>query len=135
MGLNSLDHYNIETTLPEETIAFYCDALGCTNSPELRPDLPFPGTWLTLNGHAAIHVNFVDNDRAGVTGSIDHVAFDGSDFDGMCEKLTSLGIEFETAQTPEISLQQIYVLDPNQVKVEINIRGEIYAFPVGDAVV
>jgi hypothetical protein len=36
-----------------------------------------------------------------------------------------LGIEFETAQTPEISLQQIYVLDPNQVKVEINIRGEI----------
>ncbi len=32
MGLNSLDHYNIETTLPEETIAFYCDALG-TNSP------------------------------------------------------------------------------------------------------
>ena len=53
------------------------------------------------------------------------MAFDGSDFDGMCEKLTSLGIEFETAQTPEISLQQIYVLDPNQVKVEINIRGEI----------
>ena len=91
----------------------------------MRPDLPFPGTWLTLNGHAAIHVNFVDNDRAGVTGSIDHVAFDGSDFDGMCEKLTALGIEFETAQTPEISLQQIYVLDPNQVKVEINIRGEI----------
>jgi hypothetical protein len=36
-----------------------------------------------------------------------------------------LGIEFETAQTPELSLQQIYVLDPNQVKVEINIRGEI----------
>ena len=125
MGLNSLDHYNIETTLPEETIAFYCDALGCTNSPELRPDLPFPGTWLTLNGHAAIHVNFVHNERAGVTGSIDHVGLDGSDFDGMCEKLTSLGIEFETAQTPEISLQQIYVLDPNQVKVEINIRGEI----------
>ena len=41
MGLNSLDHYNIETTLPEETIAFYCDALGCTNS-ERGPTSPSP---------------------------------------------------------------------------------------------
>ena len=38
---------------------------------------------------------------------------------------TGAGVGVETAQTPEISLQQIYVLDPNQVKVEINIRGEI----------
>ncbi len=60
-----------------------------------------------------------------MTGSIDHVAFDGSDFDGHVREIDVVGHRVRTAQTPEISLQQIYVLDPNQVKVEINIRGDL----------
>ena len=96
MGLNSLDHYNIETTLPEETIAFYCDALGCTNSPERGPT---PSRHLLTSTGRRDSRELRENDRAG--DRLDRPrGLDGSDFDGMCEKLTSLGIEFEQRERP-----------------------------------
>ena len=124
MGLKRLDHYNIETTRPEETVAFYCDVLGCVNAPERRPAVPIPGTWLLVGDHPAIHVNFVDEDRTAPTGAIDHVAFEASGFLEMCDRLDELEVEYEAVESPQFDLLQIYVFDPNQVRVEINIRGE-----------
>ena len=124
MTLSRLDHYNIETVLPEETVAFYTEVLGLTNAPERRPAVPQPGTWLLVGDHPAVHVNFVDRDRAGVTGSIDHVAFEGSGYDDMRARLDELGVAHEVVESPQFNLKQIYVFDPNGVRIEINIRGE-----------
>jgi catechol 2,3-dioxygenase-like lactoylglutathione lyase family enzyme len=124
MTLSRLDHYNIETVLPDETVAFYTDVLGLTNAPERRPAVPQPGTWLLVGDHPAVHVNFVDADRAGRTGSIDHVAFEGSGYDEMCARLESLGSEYEAIESPQFNLKQIYVVDPNGIRIEINIRNE-----------
>jgi catechol 2,3-dioxygenase-like lactoylglutathione lyase family enzyme len=124
MTLHRLDHYNIETIHPDATVAFYCDVLGCVNAPERRPAVPVPGTWLLVDGHPAIHVNFVDDDRAARTGAIDHVAFEASGFLDMCERLDSLGVAYEAVESPQFNLLQLYVIDPNQIRVEINIRGE-----------
>ena len=124
MGMQRLDHYNIETVRPEETVAFYCDVLGCVNAPERRPAVPVPGTWLLVDGHPAIHVNFVDDDRAAPTGAIDHVAFEASGYLDMRDRLDKLGVNYETVESPQFDLMQIYVVDPNQIRVEINIRGE-----------
>lgn len=127
MGLQRLDHYNIETVRPDETVRFYCEVLGCVNAPERRPAVPVPGTWLLVGDHSAIHVNFVDDDRSARTGAIDHVAFEGSGFFEMCDRLRSLGVAYEAVESPQFDLQQIYVVDPNQIRVEINIRGETAA--------
>ncbi len=127
MGMQRLDHYNIETVRPEETVAFYCDVLGCVNAPERRPAVPVPGTWLLVDGHPAIHVNFVDDDRAAPTGAIDHVAFEASGYLDMRDRLDELGVDYETVESPQFDLMQIYVVDPNQIRVEINIRGEVDA--------
>ena len=124
MGMQRLDHYNIETVRPEETVAFYCDVLGCVNAPERRPAVPVPGTWLLVDGHPAIHVNFVDDDRAAPTGAVDHVAFEASGYLDMRDRLDELGVDYETVESPQFDLMQIYVVDPNQIRVEINIRGE-----------
>ncbi|MBK5330533.1 MAG: VOC family protein [Ilumatobacteraceae bacterium] len=124
MTLSRLDHYNIETVLPEETVAFYTEVLGLVNAPERRPAVPQPGTWLLVGDHPAVHVNFVDRDRAGVTGSIDHVAFEGSGYDDMRARLDELGVAHEVVESPQFNLKQIYVFDPNGVRIEINIRGE-----------
>jgi catechol 2,3-dioxygenase-like lactoylglutathione lyase family enzyme len=124
MVLRRLDHYNIETVRPEETVAFYCDVLGCVNAPERRPTFVVPGAWLLVDDHPAIHVNFVEEDRAGTTGAIDHVAFSATGYLEMCAHLDELGIEFETVELPQMDLMQIFVIDPNQIRVEINIRGE-----------
>jgi len=124
MALQQLDHYNIETVLPEETVAFYCDVLGCENKPERRPDFPMPGAWLFVNDHAAIHIMFVDEDQAAKSGAIDHVAFVANEYLEMCAHLGELGVEFETVEFPQMDLMQIFVFDPNQIRVELNFRGE-----------
>jgi catechol 2,3-dioxygenase-like lactoylglutathione lyase family enzyme len=127
MTLHRLDHYNIETVLPEETVAFYTEVLGLTNAPERRPAVAQAGTWLLVGDHPAIHVNFVDTDRAGSTGPIDHVAFEGSGFDDMRTHLTASGAPYEVVESPQFNLKQIYVVDPNGVRIEINIRNEFPA--------
>lgn len=124
MALHRLDHYNIETVLAEETVAFYTAVLGLTNAPERRPAVGQPGTWILVGDHPAIHVNFVDADRAGPTGSIDHVAFEGSGYAAMCAHLAAAGVAFEVVESPQFDLKQIYVVDPNGVRIEINIRNE-----------
>ena len=122
MTLTRLDHYNIETVLPEETVTFYTEVLGLTNAPERRPDVPQPGTWLLVGDHPAVHVNFVDQDRGGRTGSIDHVAFVGSGFDATRARLDQHGATYDVVESPH--LKQIFVVDPNGIRIEINIRDE-----------
>jgi catechol 2,3-dioxygenase-like lactoylglutathione lyase family enzyme len=124
MRLSKLEHYNIETVKPEETVKFYTEVLGLENAPQRRPDVSRPGTWIYVGDLAAIHVNFVKVDQAGKTGAIDHVAFEGHDYLAFCRHLSGLGVEFEKVESPLLDLAQIYVIDPNGIRIEINIRGE-----------
>jgi catechol 2,3-dioxygenase-like lactoylglutathione lyase family enzyme len=124
MTLSRLDHYNIETVLPEETVTFYTDVLGLVNAPERRPAVPQPGTWLLVGDHPAVHVNFVDQDRAGRTGSIDHVAFEGSGYEATRARLDEFGASYDVVESPQFNLKQIFVMDPNGIRIEINIRNE-----------
>ena len=125
MQLKRLDHINVETNRPEDTIRFYEDVLGFVNSPERRPALAPPGTWLFLDDDPVVHVNFVVHDSPGNSGTINHVAFEGSGYTMICSQLDDLGISYRTVESPRFHLQQIYVKDPNGLMIEINIRGEI----------
>lgn len=124
MRLKKLEHYNIETAKPDETVRFYCDVLGLENAPHRRPSVGRPGTWIYVGEVPAIHVNFVDIDQAGKTGGIHHVAFEGEDYRGFCQRLRDKNVRFETVESPQFNLAQIYVIDPNGIRIEINIRGE-----------
>ncbi len=124
MGITGLDHINIDTSKPDETVAFYEDVLGLENRPQDRPDFGFPGAWLFLGDTAVVHLNFIDeDDRFGQRSAFNHIAFEGSDFAGMCAMLDDRGLVYRTSERPEISLEQIFVDDPNGVRVEVNIRG------------
>ena len=124
MGITGLDHINIDTSKPDETVAFYEEVLGLENRPQDRPDFGFPGAWLFLGDTAVVHLNFIDeDDRFGQRSAFNHIAFEGSDFVGMCETLDDSGLVYRTSERPEISLTQIFVDDPNGVRVEVNIRG------------
>lgn len=124
MGIMGLDHINIDTCKPEETVAFYENVLGFENRPDLRPNFDFPGAWLFLGETAVVHLNFIDDDgRAANRSAFNHIAFKGDDFAGTCAALDDRGLDYRTASRPEISLSQIFVNDPNGVRVEINITG------------
>ncbi len=123
VGITGLDHINIDTAKPDETVAFYEQVLGLENRPNDRPDFGFPGAWLFLGDTAVVHLNFVEDDgRSTLRSAFNHIAFEGDDFDGMCALLDERGLKYRTSERPEISLSQIFVNDPNGVRVEVNIR-------------
>lgn len=130
MNIKNLDHFNIRTSKPEQTVEFYTEVLGLTNAPERRPASMNPGTWILVDGYPAIHVNFVTQDQSNIdtgfpTGSLDHVAFEGSGYEAYEALFQQRGIDYRKQQRPEINLCQLFLRDPNGVKIEINIRGEL----------
>jgi len=125
MALTSLDHYNLETSELEKTIQFYESALGMTQGERPPFEDGTEGAWLCINGHAVVHVNRIEESKAGRTGAIGHQVFDADDFDGTVTHLQNLKVDFDAVDSrPAIPLRQLYLTDPNQVLIELNFRGE-----------
>ena len=122
MPLRSLDHYNVTTAKPDETLHFYCDGLGLVNDPARRPDFGVPGAWLFVGDRAVVHLMFVDDDPGTPAGPLDHVAFDAADADAIIERLDAADIAYDRRDHPSGAFSQLFVRDPNGIRVEINIQ-------------
>lgn len=122
MPLTRLDHYNVSTARPDETIRFYCDGLGMVNDPSRRPDFGIPGAWLFVGDQPLVHLVFVEEDPGTPSGPLDHVAFDATDRDGIRERLERNGIEYKLVEHPSGAFSQLFLRDPNGVRVEINVK-------------
>ena len=137
MAVRTLDHCSIRTLDVEASRAFYVDVLGMVEGD--RPDFPFPGAWLYLEGHAVIHLVGVDPDDVGglveylggdidmdtlnVSGSLDHIAFSATDAPAMIRRLQRNNVPFRERQVPNMALSQIFVEDPNGITIELNYFG------------
>ena len=124
MPLKRLDHFNVVTAQPEKTLRFYCDGLGLVNDPSRRPDFGIPGAWLFIDDQPVVHLVFVDDDPRGPSGALDHVAFAASDREAICARLDKMQIAYRAIDHPSGAFSQLFLEDPNGVKVEINIRAE-----------
>jgi len=65
-------------------------------------------------------------DKAGSdtgTGTIDHVAFVGSDVEAMRAKFRGIGIPFRDRTVPAMNLEQVFLEDPNGITIELNFPG------------
>lgn len=121
MALTDLDHYNIFTGNLDRSVKFYEQVLGLHNGK--RPDFGIPGAWLYCGEKAVVHlVGIKQNEKSGA-GTIDHVAFRATDFEGMKENLQKRGIKFSEMSVPDFNVRQIFVHDPDGVKVELNFFG------------
>jgi catechol 2,3-dioxygenase-like lactoylglutathione lyase family enzyme len=132
MPLHRIEHYLVLTEDLEKTRAFYVDALGLNVG--WRPQIPFPGFWLYLGDIPCVHVAEWETYRAysegttGIpiskkatgTGPIDHMAFKGTDYDGVVAHLKQLGIQPHSNVVLDGGLRQLFFIDPNGVKIEVN---------------
>ena len=137
MALSSLDHCAIRTAKLAETRAFYVDVLGLRDGD--RPDFPFPGNWLYVEGVAVVHLVGIDpDDPSGLedylgpialdelqgSGAVDHIAFRAGDATGLMAGLREMDVEFRERHVPSLDLFQLFLEDPNGITVELNYFGE-----------
>jgi catechol 2,3-dioxygenase-like lactoylglutathione lyase family enzyme len=138
MSLSSLDHCSIRTVKLKETRDFYIDILGMDDGD--RPEFPFPGNWLYVDGIAVVHLVGVDpDDPSGLqqylggdisaealdgSGAFDHIAFRAKDPEVLIQRLKDKGYPFRERQVPSMDLFQVFVEDPNGITVELNYWAE-----------
>jgi catechol 2,3-dioxygenase-like lactoylglutathione lyase family enzyme len=134
MPLTKMEHFLVLTHDIVATRDFYCRVLGFHDG--FRPPLGFPGFWLYLGDVPCIHIaewqtytahsNKLEipvSTEAPGTGSFDHIAFNATDYEGMLERLAKNGVQAQRNITHANGLRQLFINDPNGVKIEINIPG------------
>lgn len=133
MPLTKMEHYLVLTDDIDATRDFYRDALGMRVGP--RPPLEFPGYWLYVGETPCIHIaewstytahsarrGIPVSTRAPSTGPFDHVAFNAEDFEEVLARLERHGIVPRKNAVTGAPLRQLFLTDPNGVKIEINVR-------------
>jgi catechol 2,3-dioxygenase-like lactoylglutathione lyase family enzyme len=127
MPLTSMEHLLVLTDDLEGTKDFYCRALGLEVGE--RPPLEFPGYWLYLHGVPCVHLADREAfgpyaEQVGVPaspGAVDHIAFNGDDFEEAAARLEREGIEAVPNTLPGVGLRQLFFEDPNGLRIEINV--------------
>lgn len=132
MPVSHLEHFLIQTDDIERTCDWYVRVLGFRIGPS--PEFGFPVKWLYLGERDVIHVceggagasearkRYLGQQSEDLRGSgvIDHVAFRCTGFDEMLARLQKAGVEFNERQVDDQALYQVFLFDPNGVKVELN---------------
>jgi len=133
MPMTQLEHYLVLTDDLDATRDFYRDALGLREG--ARPPLGFPGYWLYVGDVPCIHIAewqtyCTHSIAAGIsvstpapgTGPLDHIAFNAVDLSAVKARLAAHGIDYAVNHVPAAALTQLFLKDPNGVKIEINVR-------------
>ena len=132
MPLSHIEHFLLQTADMEKTRAWYVDVLGMHVGPS--PDFKFPVFWLYLGDKDVVHVTeggkgisenrkkYVGQQSDAVTGTgvVDHIAFRATGLRDMIAHLKTLGVDFKQRQVDDQGLYQLFMFDPNGVKIELN---------------
>lgn len=132
MALHQVDHFLIQTADLGQTRDWYVRALGMTEG--WHPDFKFPVVWLYIGKKDVLHLTegganvsanrkqYLGQQSEAISGSgvVDHIAFAAS---GLAETLShfkALGLEFKQRMVSDQGLYQLFLFDPNGVKIELN---------------
>ena len=136
MPLHHLEHFLIQTADLDGTRDWYVNTLGMRVGPS--PDFKFPVVWLYIGDTDVLHLtvggkNVSDNRKAYLgqqseathgSGVVDHVAFRATGLREMMANLQKHGVKFHQRMVNDQGLFQLFMLDPNGVKVELNFSND-----------
>jgi catechol 2,3-dioxygenase-like lactoylglutathione lyase family enzyme len=134
--LSHIEHVLVQTTDMEATKRWYVDVLGMRVGP--NPDFKFPVCWLYIGDRDVVHVteggaNVSANRHAYLgqqshdvsgSGAIDHIAFRATGLAETLTRLRRLNVPFKERQVDDQGLYQLFLFDPNGIKVEINFAND-----------
>lgn len=132
MPLSHLEHFLVQTADLEGTKDWYVRVLGMR--PGYTPDFKMPVQWLYIGEHDVLHLAVGGKDvsdnrlrylgqqstATDGTGVIDHIAFRATGLRDMMVRLTAEGVPFRERQVDDQGLYQLFLFDPNGIKIELN---------------
>ena len=132
MPLHFMEHFLIQSTDIEKTKDWWVNVLGMRVGPS--PDFKFPVYWLYIGDKDVLHLtqggaNVSENRMKYLgqqsqvsegSGVIDHIGFRATGLQDTIDRLSKLGIKFTERQVNDQGLYQLFLFDPNGVKVELN---------------
>ena len=136
MSIVELNHYLIRAASLEVSRNFYVEVLGMSEMD--RPNFPFPGYWLGVNGAVQVHMApdnipnrelyYLGTPKGTVsgqpgTGSIDHVAFIATDYPSVLANLKKKGVAYRPRYLKDSKLFQVFIQDPDGITIELNFFG------------
>jgi catechol 2,3-dioxygenase-like lactoylglutathione lyase family enzyme len=134
MPITTLNHYFVRANDLEASRAFYCDVLGFEQMP--RPDFPFPGYWLGIDGQIQVHMgpHGIENSELYYLGTgtdsattnsgvVDHIAFLATEPERMYQSLRAKKVPLRLRHFAQFKLFQMFVVDPNGLTIELNFFG------------
>jgi catechol 2,3-dioxygenase-like lactoylglutathione lyase family enzyme len=126
MRVNRIDHFNLRTSQLEETCAFYETLLELRRGRAAGMDQGRNAWMYDGEDRPIVHINMPrDNEQeldGGDTGKLHHVALDCHGYDEMMKRIEDLGVRHETNFIEEIGLRQVFLYDPNGVRLELNFQ-------------
>ena len=134
MPLTKLDHFLVQTEDIDRTADWYEKVLGMHRGH--TPDFKFPVVWMYIGEQDVVHItqggkNVSENRKAYLgqqstetygSGAVDHVAFRASGLRETIAHLTACDVDFKQRQVDDQGLYQLFVLDPNGIKIELNFN-------------
>jgi catechol 2,3-dioxygenase-like lactoylglutathione lyase family enzyme len=133
MSVTDMEHVLVLSDEIEATREFYCQVVGLRVGE--RPALEFPGYWLYAGATACLHIaqrgpylahaarlGLNAPTQAAEAGPVDHIAFNANDYDELRARLESRGVPAVTNAVPGGGPRQLFIDDPNGVRIEINVR-------------
>lgn len=136
MKLEYIEHFLVQTVDFETTVRWYTDVLGLTAG--YTPNFGFPVQWMYIGERDVVHIThggskitenrktYLGHQSDAVSGSgvIDHIGFRTTGLRDFMKHLEQRGIEFRQRQVNAQGLYQLFLFDPNGVKVELNFALE-----------
>jgi catechol 2,3-dioxygenase-like lactoylglutathione lyase family enzyme len=133
MPLSRIEHFLVAADDIDATRDWYARVLGMTSGP--HPDFGFPVHWMYVDGVDVVHIGpsardagaaqreylgRASRDAGAGTGAIDHIAFRATGLADMIRHLRSERVEFTQRQANGQALVQLFFVDPNGIKIELN---------------
>ena len=133
MALSHIEHFLVATDDIERTSGWYRRVLGLEKGP--HPDFGFPVCWLYACGRDVVHIGpsaklagenqkkylgRTSQDTGAGTGALDHIAFRATGLRQTIAHFRSLGVAFSERRASGQAVYQLFLHDPNGVKIELN---------------
>ena len=137
MPISHIEHFLVASDDIDATRDWYARVLGMKSGP--HPDFGFPVHWMYVDDIDIVHIGPSAKQAGEIqkkylgrtsqksdegTGALDHIAFRATGLKQMLQHLRSEGIAFSQRRANGQALFQLFLYDPNGIKIELNYAAQ-----------